>query len=147
MTRLFISLYLVITLGLLLINWSSEYIWQQLHTDSDPQVQRIETLALTISHNLSENNKPQLTKIIGAPIEILKPQDVQWLEWQRKLLDDRGVIISYDPDDRITAYVLDASQHQLIVLGPIALPQADSVMKNIILLLSTWYWRGLLSYG
>ncbi|MDC2890856.1 hypothetical protein [Psychrosphaera algicola] len=32
MRRLFFSLYIVITLGLLIINWASEYVWQELQS-------------------------------------------------------------------------------------------------------------------
>ena len=127
---------MVIIGGLLFINWSSEAIWQRLQVDKDPQSQSVERLALTLSHALNGGNITQLSTAINAPISLLNQDDVVWLDWQRQLLSQQGVVLSYDANDNVAAFVLAKMSNHLIKIGPFESKTTDDGIKHLILFFS-----------
>jgi len=134
MNRLFISLYVVIIAGIVLINLGSQALWQHLELGDDSHSQQLERLALTLAQSVDQHNQQRVAQALGAPILLLNPADIAWLAGQQKHLDDGQVIFSYDIDDRPSAYVLSHDAQQLIKLGPMPAEPETSLVKNSIII-------------
>ncbi len=135
----------MIVLGLLAINWSSELIWQQFESQQDPQIERVTELALIVAHTANQQEIANLALILDFDIITLEADDVMWLDWQRKLLDNQGVVISFDQNDHIVGYVYSMLGGKLLKLGPFDPEIQHSATKNIILFLSYVLLAGVIA--
>jgi len=133
MIKLFVSLYGVIIVAMLLINWGSQSLWQQFDHGKDPQIHQLEQMALALAQSINSDNQHRISQVIDTPVVLLNPSDVMWLPGQQRHLNDGAAIVSYDINNNATAYVLSHSRQQLIKLGPLALPVTDPSMRYSII--------------
>jgi len=129
MTRLFISLYAVIIVGIVLINWGSQALWQQFDHGKDPQTLQLEQLAITLSHSVNADNRIGISQAISIPITLLEPSDIVLLPEQQRQLNSGQVVVSYDDKDNTNIYVLSNTHQQLVQLGPVTPPQDITTMR------------------
>lgn len=121
MNRLFIHLFVVIIVGLLSINWLSEYLWQQWRP---PQTKEHQILAqtLTVLSEQAVSNHQTLSELqqkLPYPLNTIKYKDVAWLENQKQALKEKRYIIGYDANDYLIIYIQTNSNDDIYVFGPI----------------------------
>ncbi|MDP2561051.1 ATP-binding protein [Psychrobium sp. 1_MG-2023] len=136
MTRMFASLYVVIVAGLLLINWSSELIWQSLVNDDAIIESPLEAQAKVVAHTLTTHNQGELAEAVSAQINLLEPGDIYWSSSQRQVLDDGLPLLTFDQEGQQLVFIQHQYQPYIIQLGPIAVPSVDNRLKYLILGLS-----------
>jgi len=144
MRRLFFSLYFAVTLGLLLISWSSELLWQQLQSeqvqDTNFEIETIQLLLEPYKTLLPDSNRDLDTLLASQPfaIEFIDRASLAVLPEQREMLNADGLIYMYEQDASLTFYqVFD--QSRLIKFGPIRsqpAPEQDVLLRNLVLVFS-----------
>ncbi len=167
MTRLFISLYLSVTLGLLLIGWSSEQVWRYLQSSSNNDIEQIAKLASTVPKLLESGNvsKSQIEQLISANITVVDLIDISWQQEQLIQLQQEKAVLTYNAKDQLEINILYRQKlsgldnqitNRVIQIGPINFSSEDNPIKSIILISSylllagfialwTWpLWRDLL---
>lgn len=134
-TRLFVSLYIVIIFGLLAINWGTEAIWRELQQQPPSSIEQFEKLAATVAITLTKNNQQALAQVAQTGISILNQEDVMWLDWQQAQLASGDVVLTYDERARVSAFVIN-QQHQLIKVGPASFDEPNQGAKVTLLIMS-----------
>ncbi|WP_286233412.1 ATP-binding protein [Thalassotalea sediminis] len=149
MNRLFIHLFVVIVLGLVSINWLSEFLWQQLHSgDNLEQQQLANTLSVIVSQQSQLERSPEvLSSQLGFNVEIMSIDDVAWLPEQEDKLRQAIPVVTYTVDDQLMLYIKDSNSSMVYAFGPIqtnaSLPQKNS-LKVLLLVLSYLMLAGII---
>lgn len=135
MLRLFISLYLAICLGLVIINYASSFLYQHLqnqyYTDKDNELNNLAQLASAYSElSLSkiQNSIPYISQLIDTEHVNLLPVQIQ-------SLDAGNVITLFDNQQNLFLYVKHQQQH-LLKIGPIKLSNPSTDLASGIIIFS-----------
>jgi len=142
MTRLFASLYSLIILGIFIINWGSETLWQHFNQQKPSGDSFLAEQLVSIIPSLSPT-KEQLIKIqqtTNIAIKEIPLDDIAWLPKQKNQLNNGQTVVIYDQTDQMLMYVkslVNNSVYQIIPL--IDSPknqQINLIEKYLILTLS-----------
>jgi two-component system OmpR family sensor kinase len=134
MTRLFISLYLVIVISLTAINWGSEYVWQQLDHTPSTQAYGIERLARTLALTIDTDNQAALSTSLALNIELVSNTEIAWLDWQLQALVNQQPVLTVDDVHNIYAYI--QRKDHLYRVGPFVENTDNDLLKQGISLFS-----------
>lgn len=134
MARLFISLYLVIIVGLHAINWGTETLWHKLNNEENQAVLQQKQLLKTLAKhvNVSTTNTVEFSN----NLTLLELNDVAWLPEQAKALKQGNVISVYDTTHQLYLVVATQEPTRLLQVGPIAPIEYPILNKVIVLGLS-----------
>ncbi|WP_057830342.1 ATP-binding protein [Colwellia sp. TT2012] len=148
MIKLFISLYLAITIGLLTINWGSELLWQHLtltdESENSAEIQQAIRFAKALPA-LIENDakKAQLfAQQSSIALAIIPLDDIAWLSKQKARLLRGEAVVIYDHQQRPLIYLQENNSTSLYQLGPLEITyhadnnHENSQLKYIILTIS-----------
>ncbi len=141
MLRLFVSLYLVIIIGITFINWSSEALWIHLNDHQEQGLSKdilpVEQLAQSLPFIIT--NKQQLKVLIqksALKISEIPFEDIAWFENQLIRLNQGKVVISYNQFNQAIVYVKSSFSESVYQLGPIITPAINTKTKTILLIFS-----------
>lgn len=135
MKKLFLSLYLAITFGLLFINWASEQLWHELQTPQqiakDQEIESLSQLALVTLELVAplpiEQQLRQLNDTPYASYEYLQVTDIGFSASQIKALKEQQVVSLYDQNGQIMLYM----SNQLPAVFQVTLRHKESaVVEN-----------------
>lgn len=157
MKRLFVSLYFAIILGILLIGWGSDKIWEYVQPSSDTDIERIAKLSKSLVPLLNNNvlSLKELSQQLGMEIELFDADQIAWLEADEKKLNMGEPILTYNADNQLTIILKLNSQQQLLQIGPIDINPDKAEIRQYLLIASyiflgaiialwTWpLWRDL----
>ncbi|NVK25056.1 MAG: hypothetical protein HWE10_09030 [Gammaproteobacteria bacterium] len=141
MIRLFLSLYLAICLGLVVINLTSNVLFQHLQRDIKSNNQLAIEQIVQIAQLVRFMDKQQLEQAqanFPYQIQILTSQQVQLLPEQQRLLDEGKVLTVYEMGDRMSIFVQRSEQQVLHIAGiPLgAVSDRRSTLEQTIIILS-----------
>lgn len=140
MIRLFISLYLVVIIGLFTINWASEFIWRQLAQNTDHELSQLRNIARTLPDLLAnkqdKSTVDSFTKVSNIPLAFIAFNDIAWLTDQARRLNNGESVVIYDNNDQPSIFIQSKSHQELIQLGPFPIQQTDKITKYLILFAS-----------
>lgn len=122
MTRLFVSLYALVLLGLFAIGWGSEALWRALNPEKkvDPLAQAVQLIPLSLSNfQTSQRLTQQFEDIFKSPVKLISEQDLAWPAAQMQQLKQGISINSYDQNESRTIYHYWSAQGKIIEIGPI----------------------------
>lgn len=155
MTRLFISLYLLIIAGLLSIGWLGEQVWQAYQPKQDNRLALIKgytaLLPDLLQHAIVQGNDEALTdKLVEIETKLqIQLQVIANDKIQLNFPDHQEAIISYTDDNQMMIYQSWPAHNSLIQLGPIQLEQDKSHLKSafqvfsyllLALFIAAWTW-------
>ncbi|WAJ71070.1 ATP-binding protein [Catenovulum adriaticum] len=152
MTRLFVSLYALVLLGLFAIGWGSEALWRTLNQEkqADPLAQAMQLIPLSLSQFRSPRSLvEQFEQIFNSPVNIISEQDLAWPDAQIQQLKQGIAINSYDQNEFRTIYQYWPAQAKIIEIGPIAqgnhTDQLRFILRSISYLvlavfIAAWTW-------
>lgn len=142
MFRLFLSLYLLISIGLVMINLSSNFIFSKLESNiQNDKFSDIQTLSQIASGyiTLLKQQQLELTEIQQAldfPVALISSSHVAFLPEQKQALNN-GEIVSLFSDELHFLLYGQLNDEQLFQLGPIELaPVSSPQIKHWLILLS-----------
>lgn len=140
MIKLFISLYLAVVIGLLSINWGSEWLWSSLQGKSElTELQHAITLtkALPALIQSKAENIEKFEKSTGLSLSIMQLDDIAWQLEQQQILTQGDVVISYNNNDQPLFYIKAFENNSLYQLELIESKViANKHLKLIILTIS-----------
>lgn len=152
MTRLFLSLYALVLLGLFAIGWGSEALWRALTQEkqADPLAQAVQLIPLSLSQFSSPQQLiEQYQRIFDSPVNLLSEQDLAWPAVQIQQLKQGETINSYDQNESRTIYQYWPAQTKIIEIGPIVQPkegeQLGFILRSVSYLglavfIAAWTW-------
>jgi signal transduction histidine kinase len=114
-------------LGLLSINWLSEQLWQQFVAPENSDGQQlhylkkvVKVLPILLNETLQKQDLivNQLSKELDVPIKIVAMNEFSWFEEQKEQLTSGEVILNYDKQDNVIAYVQSLITSDIYQLGP-----------------------------
>ncbi len=142
MLRLFLSLYLLISIGLVLINYSSTIIFSKFETniqsDKFSDIETLSQLASGYAQLLQTNQVDidSLSKALPYPLQLIERNSIALLPEQSKQLSEQRVISLFNNDSSLLLYA-QIEQSSLLQLGPIELtPATPAKLKHWLILLS-----------
>ena len=142
MLRLFLSLYLLISIGLVLINLSSSFIFAKLESNiANDKLSDIQTLSQVASGYLVLLQQEQLTltkvqQALNYPAELIATEQMAFLPEQKQSLSD-GQVVSLFSDELHLLLYGQVTNETLLQIGPIKLaPATRSQIKHWLILLS-----------
>ena len=143
MLRLFVSLYLLISIGLVLINFSSSFLFDKLESNiQSDKFSDINTLSqLASGYAQLVNNKTidiaLIQQTLPYSVTLIDKDHVGFLPEQKQQLA-RGKVVSLFHDDSHLLLYSKVNNDELLQLGPIQLTSASSSpkLKNWLLILS-----------
>ena len=142
MLRLFLSLYLLISIGLVLINLSSSFIFAKLESNiAIDKLSDIQTLSQVASGYLVLLQQEQQTLIkvqqaLNYPAELIATEQMAFLPEQKQSLSD-GQVVSFFSDELHLLLYGQVTNETLLQIGPIKLaPATRSQIKHWLILLS-----------
>lgn len=142
MFRLFLSLYLLISIGLVLINVSSSFLFDKLESriqsDKFNDVHALSQLTLGYARLLQQGQltSEALQSALNYPIELLDKSALGLMPEQVEQLA-QGKAISLFSDQSHLLFYSQVNEHQLLQIGPVPLPQAEpEQLKSSLILLS-----------
>ena len=141
MLRLFVSLYLVISIGLLLINTSSNFLFSALESNIQSgkfsDIQSISQLTNSFTYLLKNDQVTleQLEQAIEYPLTVLSPYDIGFLPEQRELLQQGQTINLFEGQSNLLL-LSQINTNQILQIGPIPLSAntEDKVESWLIML-------------
>lgn len=136
MTRLFISLYLLIVSGIMSINWAAEQIWQRVNPQPNLQIQADHKLVNMLALTITDKTLAQVQSKLAIPLEKLSNDDIQWLPTQKASLMAGKVVTTFDNNGSYSHYALSPSLNGYLKLGPMSIAAVDQSFKTLILLAS-----------
>ncbi len=154
MTRLFISLYLIVVIGLLAIGWGSEKIWDLLNPQSgqteQTQQQMEQLLPLTLaSFDSQQKLIDGLSEVFSAPVQLFSTDEIILPSAQLTELKRNQVIRMQTQDHSLMFYLYWPEKNKMIEIGPVFQPQVNSGLRPIIklfsylglaLVIALWTW-------
>lgn len=108
-------------IGLVTINWLSEYLWQQWHpqvSTEHPQLVKSLTV-ITEQQTFTPLSLNELSKKLAISVSTVSFNDVAWLPAQAKHLQADKPIVTYDEHDQLLVYVKESRSELVYVFGPI----------------------------
>ncbi|MBQ4860399.1 two-component sensor histidine kinase [Pseudoalteromonas sp. MMG013] len=130
MIRLLISLYFVVFISIVLINQSSEVIWQSWGHQAPDELRHAKVVAKTLQTSIS--NIKQLPK----PVKTFHIGDIAWLPEQSATLEAGGIVTTFTEDGHaLLTFSVDDSE-QLAQLGPFLPAQSQLAKKYLFKLFS-----------
>lgn len=143
MLRLFISLYLLISIGLVLINVSSSFIFNSLESniqnDKFADIQSLSQLTSGYAKLLGQGSLTlaEIAEVLPYQVNAINQELVGFLPEQQQLLNQGQAVSLFNNDAHLLLYSQIDSTN-LLQLGPITLSQAEAnpQLKNSLLLLS-----------
>lgn len=137
MLRLFISLYLVIILGISLINSATEYLWQQIAPEEQNELSFltdvIESTSSLISNDLEFIQYQQQTNFTLTKVAI---NDIAWLDEQQKRLHSGKSVVIYTPAEALIVYIKSSYNDDIYQFGPFITAGVDEQLKYVLMLFS-----------
>ena len=130
MARLLISLYLVVFISIVMINQSSEVIWQSWGHQAPDELRHAQQVAKILQTSISDAE--QLPNMATT----LELGDVAWLPDQVKALESGDVITTYTEQGHALLTFAIRGSTQLVQLGPFAPVSNDLVKKYLFKLFS-----------
>lgn len=134
MARLFISLYLVIIVGLHAINWGSETLWHKINNEESKSLLQQKQLLKVLAQHIDVN--PDTLSAMDQKLTLLAFNDVAWLPEQAQALQRGEVITLYDSNQHLFLVVGLKNNSDLLQIGPIAPIQYPIFNKMLVLGLS-----------
>lgn len=146
MFRLFLSLYFVIVVALLSINWGSEQVWRYLINKDEPaEFQETQNIVKALpSLILSEHQAIAFSQYSGYPLKILELADLSLPKSQLSALALGEAIISYDDNDQLLFYIQAYNKTELLQIGPIATSSDESIVGKYIILIFSYLLLALI---
>lgn len=152
MTRLFVSLYAMIILGLLTIGWLSEQAWRQFNAQSDQEIQQLAQLTrllpeLCQQSGSSKEMQQHLSELLHTQVQRLETGDVYFSEAQSQLIAQERPVITYTQSDQLIIY--QAVGDVIFEIGPLLSPNRSSGLKHafqlasyllLALVIAAWTW-------
>ena len=146
MRRLFFSLYLAVTLGLLFISWSSELLWQQMQSkqnlELNSEITRLKQLVkgyvTVLPATLSQSDVSVLQSEFPFSIKLINPQSLAFLPEQKELLANGQAIHLFDQEKGVSIFV-NLQANKTLKFGPFVVssePNESSWLRNSLLILS-----------
>jgi two-component system OmpR family sensor kinase len=147
MLRLFISLYLVIIVGIAFINWGSEYLWFKMNDPINHELTSVKQLATGLTHLI--NNKQQLAQVQQATdlaiIEI-PINNIAWLDEQLRVLEQGQAVVNYDSNDQALIYVKSHSLQSVYQIGPLVQTETNERVQYFLLVISYLFLAGIIAF-
>lgn len=135
MTRLFLSLYFVVALAIIVISWSTEFIWRQTEQINDQDIQAMAQLATLVPVNSQGiSTLEQQAKHVGLTLQVTDASAVAFLPEQQAQLSQGQALIVYDESDSI--FIHRIANSKLLTIGPITTSSPDNLLKTTILVMS-----------
>ncbi|MEW6991223.1 ATP-binding protein [Colwelliaceae bacterium 6441] len=141
MLRLFISLYLVIIIGISAINWLSERLWLQLNDqEQQPLSSQFSPIAqLTQALPYLIKNEAQLIQLkrnSALKINEIPLNNIAWLNSQLAQMDQGQVVVNYNQFNEPLFYVKSSNANKVYQVGPISNIPVDKSHRYLILVFS-----------
>ena len=139
MIRFFISLYLAVVLGLLAINWGTEWLWQQLNQQQSNEITTKLLLSKALPNLIAgdRNKIKQFQSDTGFNLKQLALDDIAWLEQQKHALNKGEAIVSFNQNQQAIIYIQDLQHNLIYQLGPLpARTEQNSQLKYALLICS-----------
>lgn len=158
MTRLFISLYLAITLGLVLINWSGELLWESFGESNTPASSQIEQSVsdmLKVYQNiyqsflLTSDYRQAQTKLIklldDQPLPYTIEPLINYAFYQEQLdtLNANEPIFMYVSETKAEIYI-PLGEQLILAMGPIPIAEAP-LGQSVLVIVIKLFAYGLLA--
>ncbi|MCU4674969.1 ATP-binding protein [Catenovulum sp. 2E275] len=155
MTRLFISLYLIIVCGLFLIGWGAEQTWKMLtqQTTTESEVTdnlNLKLLPLAITKFESEQALSQaLANALNTQVRVIETQDILLPQAQFSALKQGQSIPTYTQQNALIIYHYWPLKHKVIEIGPLTLSQNNQTLNWLLrslsylvlaLVIAAWVW-------
>ena len=140
MLRLFVSLYIVVVLGLFTINWGSEWLWRQLTPDNHNILHSTLILAkaIPVMINGKQNKRLEFQQKTGLTLNFLSINDIAWLSEQKAQLHLGEAVVTYNSQGQPIIYLKSSDDNLLYQLGPLP-PNGSENLQLKYLLLSISY--------
>lgn len=143
MWRLFISLYLLISIGLVLINLSSSFIFDKLasniQNDKFADLQTLSQLTEGYAQLIGNGDltQTQVQQVLPLPVTVIERDHVGFLPEQKEQLNEGQTVSLFDDDSHLLLYN-SINETFLLQTGPVQLTQtsANPKLKNWLLILS-----------
>ena len=147
MSRLFISLYIAITVGLLAIGWATEQVWQYSQNSTDDEINKLAQLSKTLPLLLTENratNEQQISQLLSIPVRKLNKEQISIDASSSQLITSGEPLLLYDENNQVTILIQSQYPETYIELGPIALTQESPNLRYSLLLISYLLLAGII---
>lgn len=142
MLRLFLSLYLLICIGLVIINLTSTFIFAQFESSlQDDKFNDVDTLAQLTSGYVALLKQQHvelasIQQVLDSPVKLIATEQLAFLPEQQQALT-QGQIVSLFSDELHLLLYGQLNSKQLLQIGPIALAApANPQIKHGVILLS-----------
>ncbi|MFD2167820.1 ATP-binding protein [Thalassotalea euphylliae] len=144
MSRLFLTLYFVVAIAILLIGYSTEWLWRSTQETNDNDIQELAQLAMVVAmHANSPKDIEQSKLATGLPINIMSINAIAFLPEQQRQLRNQKAVITYDQQDNLFIYAINAESNQLVQIGPVS-TQIEQQVKNVYLIASYLFLGGVI---
>lgn len=147
-TRLFISLYFAVTLGLIFIGWSSDKVWQLVQSSTDTDIESLAKLSKTLPLLLTnERTTPQqLSAKFGFAVTVMPLDTVVIQAQQLSTLHNGEPFLIYNDNNQLSIMLMMPSGNALLYIGPINLQNnTNNQLKNLVLLASYLLLAGIIA--
>lgn len=141
MFRLFISLYLVIVVGIISINYSTEYLWRVFteNTKEDFAEHKEQSQLKSIIKTLPTLLNDQAQKVYfkehsGLIFSEFPFTDIAWLAAQKKSLLNHEVVTSFSDDNQLLFYVLASDGANVYQIKATIIQSTDNYLLKYTLL-------------
>ena len=138
MTRLFVSLYFAIILGILLIGWGSDKIWEYTQPSTDTDIEKIAKLSKSLLPLLNNNvlSLTELSQQLDMDLELFDADQIAWLQADEKKLNMGEPILTYNAENQQTIILKLTSRKQLLQIGPIDINPGNAEIRQYLLFAS-----------
>lgn len=146
MLRLFFSLYFVIVVALLTINWGSEQIWRYLINENQyAEFHETQNIIKSLpSLILSEHQAIAFSQHSGYPLKILKQNDLFLPPSQLAQLASGEAIMSYDENDQLFFYVQAYNKKEILQIGPVITHSSENMFGKYSVIIFSYLLLALI---
>ena len=145
MLRLLLSLYFVTVVGLISINWASEFIWQSITPKENELSRETRSLITPLRLLIESKNQQEIDEIneqLDFNIELKSKKHYALLDEQYRLLKNDIPVVLYNDDSREILTLATNQQHFVVITG-LQEKAANNEIYRYLLLGSSYIVLGL----
>jgi two-component system, OmpR family, sensor kinase len=165
MKRLFVSLYIAVAFGLLIINWSGEVLWQKLQSQNKIEYNQtlnvisnlVKPYAVSFHNDSAQKTINDIQRQLPYPVAMSDRDEFAFLPAHNLLLEQGQPIYLFNVDEHATFYI-PVPGNKLLSIGPISLNYESQevafqqsvltivsyIMLALLILFWSWpLWRDL----
>jgi len=136
MIRLFFSLYIAVVVGLVSINWGTEWLWRHLTPEIDNTLAStlLLTKAIPALVNGQQEKRIEFQQQTGIALNFLLLDDIAWLSEQKRQLNLGDAIVTYNNQGQPLIYLQSTDNNLLYQIGPLPLNNTENLTLKYLLL-------------